>query len=168
MLSRTGRQNTGSAKAKIFFDFIYVGNACHAHLLAARALLTAYDSTPLPADERVEGEPFNITNDEHIPFWSLTIRTSNLLGSPVSEDEILSIPKAVGLVIGFLAEWMVWLFSFGKQQSKMSVAAVQYTFLNHTMNIDKAKKRLHYTPRFSLQEGLERTVDWYKKKDKNQ
>jgi sterol-4alpha-carboxylate 3-dehydrogenase (decarboxylating) len=150
------------------FDFIYVGNACHAHLLAARALLAAHDAAPLPVSERVEGEPFNITNDEHIPFWDFTIKTSNLLGSPVSQDEILSIPRAVGLLIGFLAEWMVWLFSFGKRQSKISVAGVQYTFLTHTMNINKAKARLHYTPRFSLQEGLERTVDWYKEKDKKQ
>ncbi|KAF2202267.1 NAD(P)-binding protein [Delitschia confertaspora ATCC 74209] len=155
-------------KGQNLFDFIYVGNACHAHLLAARALLAAHDADPLPATERVEGEAFNVTNDEHIPFWDFTIRTSNLLGSPISPDEIVSIPKAVGLAMGFLAEWMVWLFSFGKRQSKISVAAVQYTFLTHTMNIDKAKARLHYTPRFTLQEGLEKTVSWYKGKDKKQ
>jgi sterol-4alpha-carboxylate 3-dehydrogenase (decarboxylating) len=165
---KNGQAKYRFGKGQNLFDFIYVGNACHAHLLAACALLAAHDAAPLPATERVEGEVFNITNDEHIPFWDLTIKTSNLLGSPVSHDEIVSIPKTIGLVIGFLAEWIVWLFSFGKRESKVSVAAVQYTFLTHTMNIDKAKARLHYIPRFSLQEGLERTVDWYKEKNKKQ
>jgi sterol-4alpha-carboxylate 3-dehydrogenase (decarboxylating) len=150
------------------FDFIYVGNACHAHLLAARALLAAHGAAPLPAAERVEGEAFNVTNDEHIPFWDLTVKTSNLLGSPLSHDELVAIPKAVALLIGFVAEWMVWLFSFGQRQAKVSVAAVQYTYLTHTMDINKAKARLGYKPRFSLQEGLEKTVDWYKEKDKKQ
>ncbi|KAB5533432.1 hypothetical protein GE09DRAFT_360875 [Coniochaeta sp. 2T2.1] len=163
--------NNGQAKYRFgkgenLFDFIYIGNACHAHLLAARALLAAHDNDPLPAAERVEGEVFNINNDEHIPFWDLTIRTSVLLGKPVKHDEIVSIPKAVGLTIGFLAEWMTWLFSFGRKESTLSLDAIRYTFLQHTINIDKAKARLHYTPRVSLQEGLERTVAWYKEKDK--
>ena len=163
---KNGQAKYRFGKGQNLFDFIYVGNACHAHLLAARALLAAHGTAPLPAGERVEGEVFNVTNDERIPFWDLTIKTSNLLGSPISHDEIVSIPKAVGLTMGFLAEWMVWFFSFGKRESKISVAAIQYTFLTHTMNIDKAKARLRYSPRFTLQEGLERTVGWYKNKDK--
>jgi sterol-4alpha-carboxylate 3-dehydrogenase (decarboxylating) len=165
---KNGQAKYRFGKGQNLFDFIYVGNACHAHLLAARALLAAHGAAPLPATERVEGETFNVTNDEHIPFWDLTIKTSNLLGSPISHDEIISIPKAMGLAIAFLAEWMVWLSSFGKREAKMSVSAIKYTFLTHTMNIDKAKARLHYIPRFSLQEGLERTVDWYKTKNKDE
>ncbi|KAF1951138.1 C-3 sterol dehydrogenase/C-4 decarboxylase family protein [Byssothecium circinans] len=165
---KNGQAKYRFGKGQNLFDFIYVGNACHAHLLAAHALLAAHGAAPLPATKRVEGEVFNITNDDRIPFWDLTIKTSNLLGSPVSHDDIVSIPKAVGLFIGFLAEWLVRIFSFGKRQSKMSVTAMQYTFLTHTMNIDKAKTRLHYTPQCSLQEGLERTVDWYREKDKKQ
>ncbi|KAF2650010.1 NAD(P)-binding protein [Lophiostoma macrostomum CBS 122681] len=150
------------------FDFIYVGNACHAHLLAARKLLGAYGAAPLSPEERVEGEVFNVSNDEKIPFWDLTIRTSNLLGYPLSHDDIVSIPRFAGLAMGFLAEWAVWLFTFGRCRSKVSVAAIRYTFLTHTMDIDKAKERLRYAPRWSLQEGLERTIDWYKNKDKNE
>jgi sterol-4alpha-carboxylate 3-dehydrogenase (decarboxylating) len=150
------------------FDFIYVGSACHTHLLAARALLTDHGTPPLPASDRVEGDAFNVMNDEHIPFWDLTIRTSNLLRYPLSHDDLVPIPKAVALLVGFLADWMVWLFSLGHRRSKLSVSAVQYTYCTHTMNISKAKTRLNYTPRFTLQEGLEKTVDWYKDKDKKQ
>jgi sterol-4alpha-carboxylate 3-dehydrogenase (decarboxylating) len=155
-------------KGENLFDFIYVANASHAHMLAAKALLKAHGAAPLPATERVEGEVFNVTNGESIPFWDLTIKTSNLMGQPLSHDEVVSMPKSLGLFIGFIAEWSTWLFSFGKKTSKVSVAAVKYTFLEHTMNMDKAKTRLHYTPKFTLQEGIERTVDWYKNKDKNQ
>ncbi|PSN59699.1 NAD(P)-binding protein [Corynespora cassiicola Philippines] len=165
---KNGQAKYRFGKGDNLFDFIYVGNACHAHILAARALLAAHGKPPLPATERVEGEAFNVTNDEHIPFWDLTIKTSNLLGYPISHDEIISIPKSVGLLIGLLAEWIVWLFSLGKRQPTMSVAAVQYTFLTHTMNINKAKTRFHYSPQYTLQEGLERTVDWYKNRNKSQ
>ena len=165
---KNGQAKYRFGKGDNLFDFIYVGNACYAHLLAARALLAAHGKAALPATERVEGEAFNVTNGEPIPFWDLAIKTSNMLGQPLSHDEIVSIPKVVGLIIGFLSEWLVWLFSFGKRNSAMSVSAVKYTFLTHTMNMDKAKTRLQYRPRFSLQEGLERTVDWYREKDKKQ
>ncbi|PVH95060.1 C-3 sterol dehydrogenase/C-4 decarboxylase family protein [Periconia macrospinosa] len=150
------------------FDFIYVGNACHAHILAARKLLAAYGTAPLPVSERVEGEVFNVSNDEHIPFWDLTIKASNLLGYPLSHEEIVSIPKFLGLAMAYLTQWIVWLISFGKRTPKLTVAGIQYTFLTHTMNIDKAKERLQYTPQWSLDEGLRLTVDWYKDKDKQQ
>lgn len=149
------------------FDFIHFGNVCHAHLIGARALLAAHGTVPLPATNRVEGEAFNVTNGEYIPFWDLTIKTSNLIGSPLSHDDIVPIPKYVALLIGFMAEWMVWSFSLGHRQSKVSVSAMQYTYLTHTMNITRAKKRLHYKPRFSLQEGLERTVECHKIKGNN-
>ncbi|KAH8732403.1 hypothetical protein GQ44DRAFT_821683 [Phaeosphaeriaceae sp. PMI808] len=148
---KNGQAKYRFGNGKNLFDFIYVGNACHAHILAARKLLAAHNKSPLPETERVEGEV-----------------ASNLLGYPLSHNEIVSIPKYVGLAIAYITEWVVWLISFGKRTPKMSVAAVQYTFLAHTMNTDKAKKRLQYTPQCSLQEGLERTVDWCKKNDKKE
>ena len=65
------------------FDFIHFDNVCHAHLIGARALLAAHGTVPLPATNRVEGEAFNVTNGEYIPFWDLTIKISNLMGSPL-------------------------------------------------------------------------------------
>jgi sterol-4alpha-carboxylate 3-dehydrogenase (decarboxylating) len=116
---KNGQAKYRFGKGENPFDFIYVGNACHAHLLAARGLLAAHDEPALPASERVEGEVFNVTNDERIPFWDLTIKTSHLLGSPISHDEIVSIPKFLGLVIGFLAEWCVWVFfRLGKERRR--------------------------------------------------
>ena len=41
-------------------------------------------------------------------------------------------------------------------------ADVDYTWAN----IDKAKSLLNWTPKISLENGLEKTVDWYKKNQK--
>lgn len=165
---KKGQARFRFGKGENLFDFIYVGNAAYAHILAARALLAAYGKDPLPASQRVEGEVFNISNDERIPFWDIVIRTSNLLGRPLSHDQIFSIPPAVGILIAFLVEWLVWILTLAHWNSKMTREGVRYTYLNHTMDISKAKERLQYAPRWSIQEGLERSADWYKEKDKKQ
>ncbi|TGO48779.1 hypothetical protein BCON_0230g00220 [Botryotinia convoluta] len=56
---------------KNLFDFTYVGNLVHAHILAAQKLLLQHATPSLIKDEsmRVDGQAFLITNDEHIPFW---------------------------------------------------------------------------------------------------
>lgn len=163
---KNGQAKYRFGNGKNLFDFIYVDNSSHAHILVARKLLAAHKKAQLPDAERVDGEVFNVSNEEHIPFWELTVRTSNLLGHPIVHDEIVSIPEYMGLAMAYVAEWAVWLFSFGKRNSRMSVAAIQYTFLNHTMNIEKAKRILQYSPQISLQEGLERTVTWYKGRER--
>ncbi|KAF2010921.1 NAD(P)-binding protein [Aaosphaeria arxii CBS 175.79] len=163
---KRGQEKYRFGSGENLYDFVYVDNVCHAHLLAARALIAAHREAPLPAAERVEGEVFNITNDERIPFWDFTMRTSNLFGSPITHNDVVSIPKPIGLTIGFLAEWLVWAFSLGKRRSAVSTAAVRYAVSSYTLNIDKANERLQYSPPVGLQEGLDRTVDWYKKQRK--
>ncbi|KAL9607770.1 MAG: hypothetical protein Q9167_007339, partial [Letrouitia subvulpina] len=53
------------------FDFTYVRNAAHAHVLAAIALLSTHRLHPTaPLDhERVDGEAFFITNAQPVYFW---------------------------------------------------------------------------------------------------
>lgn len=52
------------------YDFVYAGNLADAHLMAARALLESWGK-PCPADSnvQVDGEIFNITNDDPWFFW---------------------------------------------------------------------------------------------------
>jgi sterol-4alpha-carboxylate 3-dehydrogenase (decarboxylating) len=62
--------NTGHTRMQIgdnsnLFDWTYIGNHAHVHVLAADALLEAYKSPNLPPEsERVDGEVFYTTNDE--------------------------------------------------------------------------------------------------------
>jgi sterol-4alpha-carboxylate 3-dehydrogenase (decarboxylating) len=65
------------------FDWTYVGNHADAQLLAARGLLRAY-SQPQPADRKIDGEAFVITNDQPWPFWSFLRAMGSAAGYPVS------------------------------------------------------------------------------------
>lgn len=91
-----GRSNIQVGGNENLFDFTYVRNAAHAHLLAALALLATHTvmaraggggeggadgaaagapgaataATAMPLDfERVDGEAFLITNDSPVYFW---------------------------------------------------------------------------------------------------
>ncbi|KAF1970372.1 NAD(P)-binding protein [Bimuria novae-zelandiae CBS 107.79] len=104
---RKGQAKYRFGTGRNLFDFIYIGNACHAHIVAASTLLTAYTKPIFPADKRVEGEVFNITNAEPIPFWDLTLWTAVLMGRPVADGEIVQIPLWVSVGAGRVAEWAV-------------------------------------------------------------
>lgn len=58
-----GKMNIQMGNGKNLFDFTFIDNVVHAHILAAQALLRSRIQ-PLPDDMRVAGEGFIITNDE--------------------------------------------------------------------------------------------------------
>ena len=67
---RTNKTGFQLGENKNLFDFTYVLNVAHAHLLAAYALLQTYKLATAPLDyEKVDGEAFFVTNDEPVYFW---------------------------------------------------------------------------------------------------
>ncbi|KAL1641687.1 hypothetical protein SLS58_005965 [Diplodia intermedia] len=148
------------------WDFVYVENVVHACLLAADRLLLASDGAPLPADRRVEGEAFNITNHERITFWDFTLAVSAAVGKPVDDKDIVKVPRIMALIVCFFSEWGVWLFSLGRRQSLMLREGVVFAYITRTLNIDKAVRVLGYRPVVSLQDGIKESVDWYMGDDK--
>ncbi|OMP82715.1 Sterol-4-alpha-carboxylate 3-dehydrogenase, decarboxylating [Diplodia seriata] len=145
------------------WDFCYIDNLVHALFLAASALLRV-DTTapPLPSDRRVEGEPINVTNLERLPFWGFTLAVADALGKPVPPHDLVRIPLWIGLIMGFVAEWGVWLLSLGRREAGMSVETVGYTYLIRTLKCDKARERLAYKPLVGLHEGIRRTMKEYR------
>ena len=99
MISRAeeGKMKFQMGNGKNIYDFMYVGNLVDAHILAARALVKAYGKPPPPAEQRVDGENINITNDERVLFWDFARNVSAAAGHPVKEEEIIVIPAWVGL-----------------------------------------------------------------------
>ncbi|KAK0638415.1 hypothetical protein DIS24_g9824 [Lasiodiplodia hormozganensis] len=95
--------------------FCYIDNLVHGFFPAALSLLRAADAPPLPSDRRVEGEVINITNIERLPFWGFTLAVADVMGKPVPEDQIVKIQLWLGLIMGFVAEWGVWLLSLGRK-----------------------------------------------------
>src|SRR5271168_4973162 len=61
-IALTSKTNFQLGTNENLFDFTYVGNIAHAHLLAAHALLATSFLTTAPLDhEKVDGEAFIIT-----------------------------------------------------------------------------------------------------------
>ena len=146
---------------KNIYDFVYVGNLADAHILAARALLAAYGKPPLPVEQRADGQSFNITNDERVLFWDFTRKVAAAAGHPVQKEAIVAIPLWVGLLMGWVSEWITWILSFGSRQPNMTVEAIRLSSINRTLDIEKAKRVFGYKPAISLDEGIQRGVAWY-------
>jgi sterol-4alpha-carboxylate 3-dehydrogenase (decarboxylating) len=143
------------------FDFTYVQNAAHGHILAAKALLEAYANLkagkPINEKVKVDGEAFFITNDSPIYFWDFPRAVWKTAGDTTALN-VFTIPKDVGLAIGAAMEWIFW--ALGKKAT-LTRKEVKYSCMTRYYNIGKAKERLGYAPIVSLQVGIERAVKWY-------
>lgn len=153
------RVQMGNGKNK--FDFVYVDNLVHGHVLAAAAIQDQATALAAPPETRVAGETFIITNDDPYLFWGFARALGAAAGYPTDEEKVKIIPKWLGLWIGFVAEWAVWLFSFGRKSSTFSRLSINYSTISRTWNIDKAKKRLGYVPLISMEEGISRAGQWF-------
>ncbi|KAK7725165.1 erg26, C-3 sterol dehydrogenase [Botryosphaeria dothidea] len=139
------------------FDFTYVGNVAHAHLLAAAALLATHALHPtVPLDtERVDGEAFFITNDQPVPFWDFARSVWREAGPPVPPEKVWALPKDLMMPVGGMLEWIYW--AIGKKPN-LTRDQVRYSTVRRYYNINKAKSRLGYRPIVSLEEGVKRGV----------
>ncbi|KAK7745315.1 erg26, C-3 sterol dehydrogenase [Cytospora paraplurivora] len=155
---RTGKTAAQLGDNNNLFDFTYVQNVAHGHLLAARALLQTYSAKTQPLDhEKVDGEVFFITNDSPTYFWDFCRVIWNAAGSPHGKEHVWVIPRGVGIALGFLSE--VFFGIIGKPPTFSRQRCI-YSCMTRYFCIDKAKRRLGYKPLVSLEEGLRRSVKW--------
>ena len=145
------------------FDFTYVGNVAHAHILAAVALMNTHTLKTQPLDyERVDGEAFFITNDEPIYFWDFARMVWSAAGDKTQPSDVWVIPTQLGLVIVWLIEWLFWFA--GGRIPNLTRKKVIYSSLTRFYNIDKAKNVLGYKPQVGVEDGVQRTVNWFKQR----
>lgn len=143
------------------FDFTYVGNVAHAHILAAVALLETHArSVPPAADERVDGEVFFITNDNPVKFWDFGHAVWRTAGYQFDPKNVWVLQPRAILIIATMIEWVFWLLFGARKKPNFTPAKVRYATLTRTFCIDKAKKRLGYRPLVSIDEGIRRGVEW--------
>lgn len=157
----SGRSKMQVGDGKNLFDFTYLGNAAHGHLLAARILLKTSISSPPPPEQRVDGEAFVVTNDEPWPFWDFIRAVSAAAGRPVASKDVRVVPSWFYYMIAVLAEWFVWLISLGRRESQLNRKMVRFFAMTRTFDISKAKTRLGYRPRVSLKDAITRSVEAY-------
>ena len=145
------------------FDFTYVGNVAHAHILAAIALLQTHKLGTEPLDnERVDGEAFFITNGEPIYFWDYARTIWRLAGDKTELTSVWHLSRENSMLIAAVIETGMWLVG---QVPNLTAQKVNYSSLTRYYNIKKARERLGYRPLVDLQAGLERTVNWFLKEE---
>ncbi|OAG12861.1 putative sterol-4-alpha-carboxylate 3-dehydrogenase, decarboxylating [Paraphaeosphaeria sporulosa] len=165
-LGRKGTIKSQVRHGKNMDDFIYAGNAAEGHLIAAQALLhTASSDASIPANKHVDGEAFNMTNDEPWPFWEAARFVSNTTGFPMAEHEVWKIPME--LVYFFMAIWeaIYWVFMLGGEP-EVKARVLRYTQQVRTFDITKAREGLGFEPRVTLEERFRRGVNWHREQDK--
>lgn len=155
---RQGRTGVQVGDGNNLFDFTYVENVAHGHLLAARALLLTAASAVVPLDhERVDGEAFIITNDSPVYFWDFCRAVWNAAGSQLGTDHVRVLPRGLGLVLGYLSEIF---FGIIRKPPTFNRQRIIYSCMTRYYDIGKAKKRLGYKPLVPLDEGVRRSVKW--------
>jgi sterol-4alpha-carboxylate 3-dehydrogenase (decarboxylating) len=158
---REGKGRFQIGPGKNLYDFIYIGNLVDAHLLAAYALMRAYGKPAPPKESRVDGETFNVTNDERILFWEFHRSISASVGLPIKQEDIKIVPKWAALFMALISECSTWIWSWGTKQPAVTREAVRLTTIERTLNCEKAKRILGYKPKVGIHEGIERGGRWF-------
>ncbi|KAJ3167988.1 erg26, C-3 sterol dehydrogenase [Geranomyces variabilis] len=149
------------------FDWTYVDNVAHAHLLAAQKLLSR-SASPLQHSAESEtpaGQAFYITNDTPTFFWDVPKYLYNELG--YRNTLRTRIPRGVGMILGAVVDALVAVVApFKKLTPTFTRFRVKVITNNRYLDIAKAKTVLGYVPMVPLEEGLRRTALHWKAVDK--
>jgi sterol-4alpha-carboxylate 3-dehydrogenase (decarboxylating) len=140
------------------FDFTYVGNVAHAHLLAAEALVATSTYKTAPLDhEKVDGEAFMITNGTPICFWDLPRMLWREVGADLPIEKVWAISTDIGIPLAAVVETICKLVGV---TTKFTTKGFRMSSTVRYYNIDKARMRLRYEPLWSILEGVKLSVQW--------
>ena len=146
------------------FDTTYVGNVAYAHILAAVALMDTHRLSALPLDyEKVDGEAFFITNGQPVYFWDFVRMVWAAAGDKTEPGQVWVIGKDTGLMLASMVEWAFWFA--GGRTPNLTRQKIRYSSMTRFYCIDKARRRLGYEPKWGVDEGVRRTVKWFKERD---
>jgi sterol-4alpha-carboxylate 3-dehydrogenase (decarboxylating) len=140
------------------WDFTYAGNAAYCHILAAQALLRTAELKVIPLDhERVDGEAFNVTNDQPVYFWDFARLAWKLAGGVAdpTNGEVWAMTYNMMMTIGAIVEGLFWCMG---KQPYLTRRVVKYSCFTRYFSCAKAKRRLGYAPVVQLDEAVGRAV----------
>jgi sterol-4alpha-carboxylate 3-dehydrogenase (decarboxylating) len=124
-------------------DFTLAQNVCFGHVLAAQQLLDADKA------ESISGEAYHLTNDEPLYFWSFAKLLWKHEGYVCDNPWV--IPPSLGVALGYVAEFFTTIL---KKPPGLTPFRVRTTCASRYYDVSKAKEKLGYYPRISLEEGI--------------
>ncbi|KAM7210359.1 putative c-3 sterol dehydrogenase c-4 decarboxylase family protein [Rhypophila decipiens] len=159
--AKAGKARFQIGKGENLHDFVYVENYVDANIFVARELLGAYGkSSPKVEGKRVDGQVFNVTNDEPVLFWEFQREIAAEVGITVRKEEIVVVPVWIAILVAWVSEWLVWIVSLGRRQPIVTREAVRLTVITKTLSCEKIQK-LGYKPRVGMEEGLKISDAWF-------
>ena len=135
-------------------------NAATAHVLAVKALLGL--SLGRENGAKVDGEAFFITDGLPVFLWDFHRQICAAAGGQVKPEEIVVVPRWLILGLACCIEWFYWIFTLGfKKPKAFRRDTLEPTGLKQILSIDKARKRLGYSPVDDRDEQIKKAVEWY-------
>lgn len=127
-------------------EFCYVDNLIEAILLVENNL-------------KAIGEVYNVTDGKSYEIREVILTIKKYLNKKIL---ITYLPIWAGYAIGFCAEYLGKIFNFHPPISRTATY-----WLSNSVNVyDCSKiKKLGYFPKITLEEGVKRSINWYKKRN---
>lgn len=114
----------------------------------------------------VAGNAFFITNGQPTPFWDFARAVwKEYDPSPkgtVDLKKVWKIPRDVGMVLATLAEYATWLVGTTTNFTRFKIS---FSATTRFYNIERARRVLGYEPLVGTEEGVKRSVQWYKEQE---
>ena len=129
-------------------DLTYVDNAAIAHLLASDAM----------SAKRVSGEAYFIADGKPVVLWKWINEFLRKLGLPPVTKNVSS---RMAYVAGAGCETAFWLLR-KKEEPPMTRFLAKALSCSHYYDTSKARRDFGYRPIVDNEEGLRRTVDYFK------
>jgi sterol-4alpha-carboxylate 3-dehydrogenase (decarboxylating) len=60
----------------------------------------------------------------------------------------------MGLIMGWISEWLIWIRSTGRNQPNMTVEAIRFSTIHRTLSMEKAKEVLSISRRWAWRRDL--------------
>lgn len=150
-----GKSNIQLGDNKNLINLVSSDNCTSAHLLALHALLD-----PSRANGKVDGEAFNITDDNPLPFWDVARDIWRAAGDTTELTDVKVIPAWVANIMASVAEFAFrWVF-FSSKSPELNRHVVNFCTNTYTYDISKAKKVLGYHPEKRTREILKEATEW--------
>ena len=143
----------GNGKSKC--QHIYVGNIAHAHLQAAHELMNGSD--------HIGGQVYFMTDAPGSNFFKFFDQVVEGAGYKIWPKNFW-IPRWIAFGMGSMSEFFAWLIRPVKfYHPKFSRFAVTYTCTSYTFTSEKARKDFGFKPKYSPEEAMRRTIDYFRK-----